>query len=225
MERPVFSQGIYDVSSHSISVDTSDQKSPLSLLLDGQRVIVHTDTIGSSNLDVNLHYGQRRRLVPDQQFPSQKYGIGVYERRVDRSRGSEKQSVIKETGIKATLDESPQSGKKDTLSAQARPGGSRGRNYGIGVKGSKTELSDALSMTGKDSDLSYVSLQDPTLAHATIWSESNECCSDRDCLIPGEVCVGFRCVAQGSPRFTLIWTGDDDHTKELHGRMQPVMPP
>ena len=41
-----------------------------------------------------------------------------------------------------------------------------------------------------------------------------ECCNDADCSQPGtagldEVCISFRCVADGSPRFTLSWIGGE----------------
>ena len=45
--------------------------------------------------------------------------------------------------------------------------------------------------------------------------ECNEfhCCSSSDCL-PGYGCVSNTCITMGNPRFTLIWTGDDDY--DLH---------
>ena len=39
----------------------------------------------------------------------------------------------------------------------------------------------------------------------------DECCSDGDCHIDGELCVQRTCIADGSPRFTLTWTGNDDY--------------
>ncbi len=38
----------------------------------------------------------------------------------------------------------------------------------------------------------------------------HECCSDQDCDIPDELCVQRTCIKDGTPRFTLTWTGNDD---------------
>lgn len=38
----------------------------------------------------------------------------------------------------------------------------------------------------------------------------HECCSDDDCGIPGEICIQRTCIREGTPRFTLTWTGNDD---------------
>lgn len=38
----------------------------------------------------------------------------------------------------------------------------------------------------------------------------HECCSDQDCDIPGEFCVQRTCIQDGTPRFTLTWTGNDN---------------
>ena len=39
-----------------------------------------------------------------------------------------------------------------------------------------------------------------------------DCCSNEDCIAQekGDTCVSNKCVLEGSPRFTLSWTGDDD---------------
>jgi hypothetical protein len=41
-------------------------------------------------------------------------------------------------------------------------------------------------------------------------SNYDECCSESGCLLDGEICVNRNCIAEGSPRFTLYWEGDDD---------------
>jgi uncharacterized protein YfaP (DUF2135 family) len=38
----------------------------------------------------------------------------------------------------------------------------------------------------------------------------HECCSNSDCSLPEELCVQRTCIREGSPRFTLTWTGNDD---------------
>jgi hypothetical protein len=41
-------------------------------------------------------------------------------------------------------------------------------------------------------------------------SKYDDCCSESGCLLDGEICVNRNCIAEGSPRFTLYWEGDDD---------------
>ena len=36
------------------------------------------------------------------------------------------------------------------------------------------------------------------------------CCSDADCPVQGEMCVGRTCIREGELRFTLSWNGEDD---------------
>ena len=38
----------------------------------------------------------------------------------------------------------------------------------------------------------------------------HECCSDSDCNAPDELCAQRTCIREGTPRFTLTWTGNDD---------------
>lgn len=41
-------------------------------------------------------------------------------------------------------------------------------------------------------------------------STFDECCTNSDCIFDNEICVNRNCIAQGNPRFTLYWEGDDD---------------
>jgi uncharacterized protein YfaP (DUF2135 family) len=71
------------------------------------------------------------------------------------------------------------------------------------------------SGNGNSGELTYdftmgsnLAVEDQLLADCSLSTE--ECCTDTDCPLEDEICVQQICIAEGNPRFTLTWTGDDN---------------